>query len=102
MEDEVIYITKYNKNYEDTVKETLDKYQNTCIICQSSISIKVTTILSQDIYPELSHEAWNNITLCTCCKEKLEQLNLKDDNGFKNIIQLIKDEYKKKIQWLQE
>ena len=102
MDDEVIYITRYPRDYQETIDYCIKEYTNKCVICQSQVDIHITNILSEEIYPELTHETWNNIPLCNCCRKKLEHLNNNDNNGFKNILTLIHDEYKKKINWIKQ
>lgn len=100
MTTEVIYITQYPQDFQ-TIKETVTReYGNKCIICNSTQEVEITTILPEEVYLELSHETWNNILLCRCCKTKLDNLNKKDKNGFKNLLFLIKQEYNNKILWL--
>lgn len=100
MKTEVIYITQYLKDPQTLQKEVTKEYDSKCLICNSTEDLVITTILPEEIYLELSHETWNNILLCKCCKTKLDYKNKKNTNGFKNMTLLIKEEYKNKIGWL--
>ena len=94
MKTEVIYITQYPTDYQTLKKEVTREYGSSCLICNSTEDLEITTILPEDIYLELSYETWNNTVLCKSCKTKLDYRNRKNKNGFKNLIILIKEELK--------
>lgn len=96
MQEEVIYITQYNIDYEKLTRLVLKDYENKCVICGSTEKIRLTQILPEEIYTELAKETWNNIPLCKYCAMKLDDLSKKEDNGIKNLLKVLKEEYEKR------